>query len=66
MCIATTPEPEELRLADEPAYAKGVRDQCKMLWRYKALRFPETPAKKHALLCRDDRMKTFRSSLQSS
>ena len=51
MCIATTPELEELRLADEPAYAKGVRDQCKMLWRYKALRFPETPAKKkHASL----------------
>ena len=50
MCIVMTPELSALRLADEKAYAKGVRDQCRTLWRYKALRFPEMPAKKHASL----------------
>ena len=50
--IAMTPELSALRLTDEKAYATGVRDQCKMLWRHQALRSPEEFPTKDALLCR--------------
>ena len=51
--ITMTPELSALRLADEKAYATGVRDQCKLLWRHQALRSPELSNKNRASLSRN-------------
>ena len=48
--IAMTPELSALRLTDEKAYATGVREQCKMLWRHQALRSPDSSNKHRASL----------------